>query len=421
MNDLTQHATSSETVDSLIPQGRQQQPLGEEFSDLAPGLVMSTFRSSRLWGGVAWRRAFAGRADQSAPARRMVGQLLADTGRADDAQWVTAELVSNALRHTRSGQAQGFFVMEVLWGAAVARIVVHDLGGDCVPDFSRMPGSVPEEAEHGRGLLGVAELAIRVGAAGDASTGHAVWADLALTSETACAPRRADVVHRGPAVEAAARAGQVQEAAAVREMEPGDAAPSHLAIRATACCDGAPLGEEAAGETGPLFGRPARRLDGFREQTWLGQREGGRRPGPSLRLVGGKTDQASAFGQEPWAQQALAALRRDWPDWAFLVVRYQWLGMRGKQVLISATGPDELRQALSSDEPFEHLPMPNVSLSPGADAGGACSGDAGAGLSGTLTAVGPPSGVLGAERSGTGTWRLLPLARCGWIGGRTGG
>lgn len=248
MDKLTQHTISGEMVDRLIPRGRQQESLGEEFPDLAPGLVMSTFCSSRLWGGVAWRRAFAGRADQSAPARRMVGRLLADTGRADDARWVTAELVSNALRHTHSGQAQGFFVVEVLRDAAVARIVVHDLGGGCVPDFSRMPGSVPDTAEHGRGLLGVAELAIRVGAAGDVGTGHAVWADLALTNETACAPRRTDEVRQSPAVKAADRAGQAQEVAAVREMGPVPAAPSHLAIHATGCRDGAAVGEEAAGE-----------------------------------------------------------------------------------------------------------------------------------------------------------------------------
>lgn len=58
-------------------------------------------------------------------------------------------------------------------------------------------------------------------------------------------------------------------------------------------------------------------------------------------------DQVSAFGQEPWAQRELQGLRRRWPDWAFLVVRYRWMAMRGKQVVISATGPSELRAALS--------------------------------------------------------------------------
>ncbi|WP_344220089.1 ATP-binding protein [Nonomuraea bangladeshensis] len=219
MDNRNQHAILDQTSRSC-----DQQPRVAEFPDLAPGLVMSTFRSSQLWSGMAWRRAFAGRADQSAPARQMVQQLLAGTGRADDARWVTAELVSNALRHTRSGQAQGFFVVEVLRGTDVVRIVVYDLGGGCVPDFVRRPGSVPETAEYGRGLLGVAELAIRMGVAGDASTGHAVWADLALNSETACVPRKSDAVRQSPAV------GAVD--------------------RATACHDGAPVEGIAGGISG---------------------------------------------------------------------------------------------------------------------------------------------------------------------------
>ncbi|MGW2157532.1 ATP-binding protein [Nonomuraea sp. NPDC001699] len=193
MDKLTQHAFSGEAVDALIPRGCQQPSLMEEFPDLAPGLVMSTFRSSRLWAGVAWRRAFAGRADQSAAARRMVGQLLADTGLADDAQWVTAELVSNALRHSFSGRERGFFVVEVLRGAESVRVVVYDLGGGPVPDFSQTPGSVPETAEDGRGLAAVAELADRTGVTGNAATGHAVWAELSLM-EGVTGPSLDDVV-----------------------------------------------------------------------------------------------------------------------------------------------------------------------------------------------------------------------------------
>jgi anti-sigma regulatory factor (Ser/Thr protein kinase) len=164
---------------------RRRELLVEEFPDLAPGLVMSTFRSARLWGGMVWRRAFPGRGDQSALARRMVGQLLADTGRADDGVWVTAELVSNALRHTCSGGERGFFVVEVLLGAEAVRIVVYDLGGGAVPDFSRTPGMLGEVAEAGRGLAGVATLAVRTGVVGNEVTGHAVWAELALAGGAA--------------------------------------------------------------------------------------------------------------------------------------------------------------------------------------------------------------------------------------------
>lgn len=77
------HREQRTSVEPSCPLGLRTpgQPLGEEFPDLAPGLVMSTFRSPQVWGGMAWRRAFPGREDQSAPARRMVGWLLADTGR----------------------------------------------------------------------------------------------------------------------------------------------------------------------------------------------------------------------------------------------------------------------------------------------------------------------------------------------------
>ncbi|MFI6396382.1 ATP-binding protein [Nonomuraea endophytica] len=181
MNTRTQHTSLAEPSNLLAPPTfpLRREPVGEEFPDLAPGLMMSTLRSARLWGGMAWRRAFPGRGDQSALARRMVGQLLADTVRVEDAVWVTAELVSNALRHSDSGRERGFFVVEVLLGSASVRIVVYDLGGGPTPDFSRTPGTLPD-AEEGRGLAGVVKLAARTGAAGDEVTGHAVWAELAL-------------------------------------------------------------------------------------------------------------------------------------------------------------------------------------------------------------------------------------------------
>ncbi|MFI7131313.1 ATP-binding protein [Nonomuraea sp. NPDC050153] len=248
MDNRTQYTLSSKPIRDIAARAHQPSR-GEEFPDLAPGLVMSTFRSRQLWRGMAWRRAFAGRGDQSAPARRMVGQLLADTGRAEDAQWVTAELVSNALRHTCSGRERGFFVVEVLRGADVARIVVYDLGGGPAPDFSRTPGSPPELAEHGRGLAGVAELAVRIGAAGDAITGHAVWAELAFTSGTARAARNADEVRLRPAAGAVDVAGREPEVASAREFEPASAGLSAPVASATACHDAAvSRHEETAGD-----------------------------------------------------------------------------------------------------------------------------------------------------------------------------
>ncbi|WP_336215056.1 ATP-binding protein [Nonomuraea sp. LPB2021202275-12-8] len=173
----------------------------DRFPELAPGLVTGCVRSHREWGGMAWRRAFAGRGDQVAPARHLVHQLLSDTACADDAAWVVTELISNALRHTRSGVVRGFFVVEVLRGLHSVRVVVYDLGGRSVPDFDRAQEAarraVPTQAEDGRGLAGVAELAVRVGIAGDAITGHAVWAEFALSGESSM-PEPGEVVLSEP-------------------------------------------------------------------------------------------------------------------------------------------------------------------------------------------------------------------------------
>jgi hypothetical protein len=196
-------------------------------------------------------------------------------------------------------------------------------------------------------------------------------------------------------------------------------------------------------------------------------------PGPFRGHAGGElkknADQVSAYGQEPWAREALADLRREWPDWAFLVVRYRWLAIRGKEVIVSADGPRELRDALPPVLPerlepdsTEAAPPPGpgslgrveravpepgpvrlatlaqllngapgvswirASVPPstmvsasgaGAHAGVAGGGDgAGAGLCGPLTADGSPPGVMAAERSVTGTWAVTGAggARAAW-------
>ncbi|MFB4285003.1 ATP-binding protein [Nonomuraea sp. MTCD27] len=348
--------------------------------------------------------------------------MLADTGRRGDAEWVTAELVSNTLRHSRSGQARGFFVVEVLRGADVARIVVYDLGGGAVPDFSQAPGSVPVLAEHGRGLAGVAQLAIRYGVAGDPNTGHAVWAELALSTEVVLAVPAGDAAVAGegePKPGGSHELMPITSGAATKETGRvvTGVGPSPVDCGGTSS-------DLAAGLDPSLFGEGA-----------LGQ----------------EVAQVSAFGQEPWAQLALAGLRRDWPEWAFLVVRYRWLAMRGPQVVISAANPEELRQALppiprnpipaeggsAASVQEEHAaaesapPVPTLSellgtqsyegrtgagpSSPpasasawGAGVGGVHAGEgAGTGLSGMLAAVAPLSAVVAAERSGTGTWAVV--------------
>ncbi|MCT9934149.1 ATP-binding protein [Planotetraspora sp. A-T 1434] len=99
---------------------------------------------------------------------------------AEEAEWVTAELAANAVLYSRSGLPGRFFVMEVLRGIHEARITVYDRGGGGTPAVqARRPGQ--EVSEHGHGLRGVRRLAAQCGVRGDAVSGHAVWAQLALT------------------------------------------------------------------------------------------------------------------------------------------------------------------------------------------------------------------------------------------------
>ncbi|MFD0856197.1 ATP-binding protein [Actinomadura adrarensis] len=134
-----------------------------------------------LWGAepMRWRRVYSGRADQVASARKFARELFAGTGREEDVSTVVAELCSNAIRHTRSGEGpRGWFGLEVTFGD-LAYIGVTDLGGGCVPLFrSKKPGC--ELDVGGRGLQLVAELAVFYGIHGSSELGHTVWADLAL-------------------------------------------------------------------------------------------------------------------------------------------------------------------------------------------------------------------------------------------------
>jgi serine/threonine-protein kinase RsbW len=127
---------------------------------------------------LTWRRVFPGRVDQAAPARRFAGFLLTDAGCGEDAEFVIAELASNALLHTRSGKAGGWFGIEVALGE-YAHIAVRDLGGGGVPSvaFTRPVDELPE---HGRGLAAVSTLALTMGWMGNTVDGHTVWARLAL-------------------------------------------------------------------------------------------------------------------------------------------------------------------------------------------------------------------------------------------------
>jgi len=155
-----------------------------------------------LWGAepMRWRRIYLGRPDQVTSARTFARSLFAGTGCEDDVANVVAELGSNAVLHTRSGESRGWFGLEVTFGELVY-IGVTDLGGGCVPLFrSKKPRC--ELDTGGRGLQLVAELAVSYGIHGSTEHGHTVWADIALAGRepaAASAERLASVSKEGPA------------------------------------------------------------------------------------------------------------------------------------------------------------------------------------------------------------------------------
>jgi len=106
-------------------------------------------------------------------ARRFVRGILAGSPRADDMELITAELASNAIRHTPSGQDGGEFTLTVRTELGWARVEVSDTG----TGQWNGPRDASDDDEYGRGLAIVAALAdklghdIRVG-------GQTVWAEV---------------------------------------------------------------------------------------------------------------------------------------------------------------------------------------------------------------------------------------------------
>jgi anti-sigma regulatory factor (Ser/Thr protein kinase) len=106
-------------------------------------------------------------------ARRFVRGILADSPRADDLELITAELASNAILHTPSGDSGGEFTLTVKTAPGWARVEVSDSGAG----EWNAPRDGSADDEYGRGLAIIAALAdklghdIRVG-------GQTVWAEV---------------------------------------------------------------------------------------------------------------------------------------------------------------------------------------------------------------------------------------------------
>jgi anti-sigma regulatory factor (Ser/Thr protein kinase) len=141
----------------------------------------SPAQQERAAGWTIWRCSFPGRADQASKARGLVRSLLTGTPYADDAEFIAAELINNALLHTRSGHPGGHFTVELARRRDGIRVGVYDLGGSEPPDLRELftRPAVDDLRENGRGLIAIGRPAHRVGCEGDPVSGHLTWALLA--------------------------------------------------------------------------------------------------------------------------------------------------------------------------------------------------------------------------------------------------
>ena len=107
--------------------------------------------------------------------RRFVREFFSDSPRAYELELISAELATNAIRHTPSGERGGTFTVTIWRQAGHVRVEVHDLGSAMwVPALRE--SDYP--AEHGHGLEVVTALADEVGHDATPGQGQVVWAVL---------------------------------------------------------------------------------------------------------------------------------------------------------------------------------------------------------------------------------------------------
>lgn len=138
--------------------------------------ALERYDSSADWSDRYQFRLPAADSSAAEARRRTLAQLLewhTCPDAKDNAQLVISELVTNALRHTRSETVS----CELRINGSLLRVAVSSEGAG--PRLE--PVQAREEDEGGRGLLLVVALSMGWGVRpGDSGRGHTVWADLPL-------------------------------------------------------------------------------------------------------------------------------------------------------------------------------------------------------------------------------------------------
>jgi anti-sigma regulatory factor (Ser/Thr protein kinase) len=140
---------------------------------------------------VDWRISVPGVPAIVAVSRRLVRAALENSPRRDDIELVTSELMTNAIRHTPSGEAGSLVTLHIRAYEGWARIEVADLGS---PTWAE-PRPAATEDECGRGLSIIQMLADRSGHEPDAG-GQVSWAEIHWDVPPGTGPTRFNAVDR---------------------------------------------------------------------------------------------------------------------------------------------------------------------------------------------------------------------------------
>jgi serine/threonine-protein kinase RsbW len=125
-----------------------------------------------------WTRQFRGGAEQVLEVRRWLEDLLPDCAARGDVLLLASELCTNAIVHSRSGEAGGQFSVDIDWAPALARVVIGDQGSAKTPVIVARSVDAGQLGESGRGLLLVDDVADDWGTASRPNR-RWVWADVA--------------------------------------------------------------------------------------------------------------------------------------------------------------------------------------------------------------------------------------------------